>query len=795
MKKIIKFEFLKIFTNKLFIFTILALILANIIIIHITNKLNENEIPNSAYKLLNMEIKDLSEEEKGDLIESEYEKNYAYNIINNIKNLENSENDYMREYSESVKQENINLYEKYIDDFENATYKYTGDIGKEFSFWEEIKNEYGESKNYTQIVKDILDKAENLETISIFKDSQDDFSSKNIKDTAKEYEKMQNTEVTFTPSKGINTFTQMGVTDIFVILLIFVIAVIIIYEEREKNLLILIKSTKNGRSKTIFSKIIVMFLYIIAISIIMYGINFIYYGISIGYGNLNASIQSINTFIYCTLQINIWQYLVLFIITKIIMLFIISLMILLISSVSRNNISSYITLIGIFGISYILYITIDPISNFNVFRVVNIINLIEVNGIFKTYTNLNILGNMQNILTLSIFFAIILLLTLGTANVYIFNTKKDLQIRENYLFKKLGKIKFFKTHINHSIFANEAFKIFVTNKVIIVLILFVVFQIYCLNHINKNISFNENIYKNYMTSLEGELTVDKEKFIQAEEEKYEQAQISITNIDKKVMNGEITQEEAERYKEPYNQILSTQEVFLKVYNQYQYIKNNPKAEFVYDTGYKDLLRVNKNSFLESDIYIIMVSIMCFTGIFIMEYRTGMIKILNTTPKGKKYTAKNKIKVCLLASLIIFAISIVPEIIKIGEIYGFSNITASITSMSEFSNLPTTISILEYIVIMYMIRFIVFDSIILFILWISFKLKNTTYTILATSSILLIPIILTQLKFEFANVISVSQMLNVSKILLSGQNLYWLYLIIPIVLGGCFYKSLCKNFGK
>ena len=55
-----------------------------------------------------------------------------------------------------------------------------------------------------------------------------------------------------------------------------------------------------------------------------------------------------------------------------------------------------------------------------------------------------------------------------------------------------------------------------TNKVIIVLILFGVFQIYCLNHINKNISFNENIYKNYMTSLEGELTVDKEKFIQAE---------------------------------------------------------------------------------------------------------------------------------------------------------------------------------------------------------------------------------------------------------------------------------------
>lgn len=65
---------------------------------------------------------------------------------------------------------------------------------------------------------------------------------------------MQNTEVTFTPSKGINTFTQMGVTDIFVILLIFVIAVIIIYEEREKNLLILIKSTKMEEVRLFFQR-------------------------------------------------------------------------------------------------------------------------------------------------------------------------------------------------------------------------------------------------------------------------------------------------------------------------------------------------------------------------------------------------------------------------------------------------------------------------------------------------------------------------------------------------------------
>ena len=48
-----------------------------------------------------------------------------------------------------------------------------------------------------------------------------------------------------------------------------------------------------------------MFILILAISLILYAINFIYYGITIGYGDLSANLQSINTFIYSTLQISI----------------------------------------------------------------------------------------------------------------------------------------------------------------------------------------------------------------------------------------------------------------------------------------------------------------------------------------------------------------------------------------------------------------------------------------------------------------------------------------------------------
>jgi hypothetical protein len=413
--------------------------------------------------------------------------------------------------------------------------------------------------------------------------------------------------------------------------------------------------------------------------------------------------------------------------------------------------------------------------------VINLINLLEVNDIYKTHMNLSIMGNMQNVLHLSLFFAIILLVLFGIANVWIFTKKKDLGLTESCILKKIRNITIIKLRIFTKLFWCEFYKLMIINKVWIILLLFIIFQIYSLSNVNSNLSFNENMYINYMKTFSGELTDEKEKIITKEQEKFEKARNAIENIEEKVQKGEISREEAIRYKEPYHEVLNAEEIFLRIIEQYEHIKENPKAEFVYDTGYKELLRSNKNAFLENDIYLIIMAEIVFSAIFVMEYKTGMNKILNTTPKGKEATAKAKIKVCLITSIIIFMISIIPEMIKIGQMYGFHNITASITSIPNFSNLYSGISILGFIIINYLTRLIIFINIVLVILWISVKLKNITYTILVTSSILLIPILAAQIGIKFLNMISIDRTLNLSKILLMDGNLKWLYIIIPITL--------------
>ena len=196
MNRTIKYEFLKIFTSKLFLYTLIAFILADIVILIYTgNIVKKDEIPYSAYKILNEELKDLPESEKEELIGREYERNNAFGIITNIINNKNSESEYIREFAENLKSENKELYDKYINEYENRTYKYTGDETKESQFFEEIKKEYDECKNYKNTITGILEKADNLETIWVFQESEDDFSNKNIKDTAKNYEKMLDVEV------------------------------------------------------------------------------------------------------------------------------------------------------------------------------------------------------------------------------------------------------------------------------------------------------------------------------------------------------------------------------------------------------------------------------------------------------------------------------------------------------------------------------------------------------------------------------------------------------------------------
>lgn len=775
MGQIIQYEFLKLFTSRRFIYMAVLLLLADIgILMYTQYDAGKKEIPYAAYKKLNEEIRHMNQKEKGEWIDKQYERIEALDIIHMAKLMSQNSNTEMQNYAEELKNENLELYNRYQEEYrQGADYPYTGEIDKEHMFLSEIKAEYDVTADYSNIIEEILQKAENLEQISIFKNSVNDFSARNLKDTANEYKRMKGTPINYQIGKGFHYATRVSAADVLILLLILTMASVILSEEKEKNLLILVRSTKGGRTRTISAKIVVLFLGIVLAVTVMYLIQFLYYGSQIGYGDLGASLQSVSIFAKSILQVSLFQYLLIFLLTKIAAWLLLALILLLTAAAAKDGRMVYLSAVAVFLVSFVLYTRIGANSKYQVFKYINLLNVLEVNEIYQSYLNLKIGRFMQDVFTLSLFCGMLSIGGLITGIIIIYNQTGS----GNRFWSRLGiadvaaaaaeriQTLFHKRMRPWPLFAQELYKQWMTNRTALLLVLFGLFQFWNYHTETTAVSYREMIYKNYMEVLEGKLTDKKEKFIKEEQERFRSARERLEQIEEKVSTGELSRNEVIRLSEPYEDILQVEEIFARVQEQYHYIKEHPKAEFVYDSGYMKLLRIRKYSFLESDIVLILMSILCFSAVFPMEYSTGFIQILNTTPKGRRDTVRNKIGVCMITAVLLFLMSILPEIGLIGKTYGFSGLSASITSLRYFAMLPESLSILGYTAVMYLLRFLAWNGLILMILWLSRRIRHTIWTMLAALGLLFLPLLLALAGLKAAWYISIRPVMNITNILL------------------------------
>ena len=80
-----------------------------------------------------------------------------------------------------------------------------------------------------------------------------------------------------------------------------------------------------------------------------------------------------------------------------------------------------------------------------------------------------------------------------------------------------------------------------------------------------------------MDILSGDLTPEKEVLIQNTIEEYTRANEGLSAINERIEKGEISNIEGRMLSQPYEDILATREIFNRIEEKYDYIKENPKA--------------------------------------------------------------------------------------------------------------------------------------------------------------------------------------------------------------------------
>ena len=746
MWSLIYFELKKIWNKKSFVFITCLLLIINIFFLWYTNLENEKRPSLSSYKMFQTEILNMSESEKEEYVKKLKKDIDGIYFVIDILNMQ--KNEIGSSFVEQELNANPGVFETYYEIYKSGNYlHFTSSLEQEQIFINEIYNEQVKVSGYDDYLEGIKKDKGKLEGISIFNNQdENNFSIRNIKKSAKDYSELNSSNVKFIPSKTIvSTIENIG-TDILLILITFLFIGNLITEEKEKKLFYVTRSTKYGVVHSIFAKIIALFIHCIIFSILLFSINYLFFGIFSGFNDLGIKLQSLAPYMESNFNGSILEYLIISILTKGIVVFEIGTIITAICIISDSMILPYMLGISFLGISWLFYKIIPAVSNLNIIKHLNIFGILKTENLYGSYLNFDFFEYPISRITFS-WIMIVGLLGLGIfLCVKFFLKGKSLELKrstKNFILK-------FKPHT--SLFKHELYKILITNKGIIVILIFSL--LICYNELQRRYSpsLQEQYYQNIMLKLEGKPTEEKTQLIKAEKSRFDEAFSKISEIDEQIAKGEINDTTGEAMKVKWHSITAFYPTFEKVLEQDKYVKEND-GNYIYDTGYLYLFGVMDEGILNDFIFLTLSIIFMFCNVMAIEYQNKAVNILQATNKGNKAIIKTKVKATIIIVLLFCILPFVCRFISVSSTFPINGFLLSAKDISIYHNLSSGILVIGLILLKIFIQ--VFSGIILamLILTISAWKKNNVQTIFLGLLILCVPLVLVLLGFEYMRLFS------------------------------------------
>lgn len=658
-------------------------------------EIDDDIISPSAYKKFDIEL--TGKKEKAEFIENYYKDVMGLAMIEEVQNYQASDSELSNKMAEQIMKENADEYAKYLTKWKEKDYKlYTDNILDEEKFAKEIYEKYYQTKDYGGYLEKILEQEEEKLGISIFSNSEnkDNFSEKVIRKTAQKYKKLYGIETDFYSYKWVEVLTSNDVPDILILLILFIISMHLIFEEKKKNLFSIIRATPRGRESCMISKMVAVFISTFGVALIMYGITVIYICVNYGMSGLNGTIQSVSQFISCPYHLRIWEFFLIFFFIKCIVYFVIALLILFVSLLSANYMVPFSVGIVFVLINILMYFNFSTVGKYNIIHFLNMWSNIKFENILGDYVLLNVKDSPVSVinLILAILFFLACVLVLG--NIILFKQfKKVPQYSIKLKMKKVNWNFIAKTkRIYNRLFAYEAYKIYIISGCILVIAIFAFVMIISGKNTNCYLTPNQMSYKLQMQELEGELTDEKREIVLEKKKYYDDILKQLGQLEKQYEQGKLGEEQYENIKLSLEGKLSLYSAFQRVYERYEYVNSHPNAKLVYEDGYKKLIGKMDNWYMNWLFLMLIVLIIIQSTVFTLDKERGMEKLIRATIKGRKNVTLSKMTIGITNTIIVYLCFVLRNLYISNKFYGTNMWSASLCNIKGFENVPALIPI-------------------------------------------------------------------------------------------------------
>lgn len=587
-----------------------------------------------------------------------------------------------------------------------------GNSFAEMELVEKVLKEVRAVVNYDTFLEETAQRAKSIGQVSIFS-QKDSFSYRNNVKTAEAYEGLTEIDPKVGSYQCIEVWAGFIGTDVIAVVLLVYVVFVLTVKEKETGQLMLSFATRNGRRRHGVAKIAVCFCSAAGVVLFLWGTSLLVTGLLYGCGKFGNPIQSVYAFRTCTLKVSVGGFLAFFLLLKIVSLFFIMLLVYGIACGCKSYVWLYIGVFGILGIEFFLLYSIPANSHLSVLRFINLMAVTNADTVIGTYFNVRILGQPVWYLPLYCLFVATgtVLLLFWDIRRYAGQKSLTVQGKRNGALKKTMRME------NVSLIRHECYKTLFSGKVIWILLGVAIFQLVTYKPMGEYFEKKDDIYyKNYMITLEGMYSEEKEDWLKQEEEKFADA----------IRTGNVS-------------VLERSVAFERVKEHAAYLKENGGA-FLYDTGYR-LLTNDKMASGRLMILLVIANlllVLCVAGLYSNEYQSGMIALVRCSARGRKDTFLSKALIGVLLALIVWGLIFLPFLYKVFSTYGTAGLDFPACSMEHLKGIG--MSVRQYLRLLY--GFLCLSLVLetFAIMGISKVMKSNSLTALVSVGVFVMPLL-------------------------------------------------------
>ncbi|MBQ7337676.1 MAG: hypothetical protein IJW40_04380 [Clostridia bacterium] len=622
-----------------------------------------------------------------------------------------------------------------------------------------LETALGASVNYDQTLDGVIATAnQNILRCKLMGNSENSFVYVVQTDTIARYTHLKEVvspEIEYV--RGWDGYFAYDRGNIFLLFGVILICSMIFVYDREMRFFPLMRTTSRGRVSAAISK---YFAAMVAISVFVIMVtlsNLIVFGSVTGFSSVTNAIQAVPSLVLCPLKLTIWQGILMWLMMQILVFCTLAAVILTLSLFFTSYAPVYLCGFGLYAVNYLLASATYTSANVPA-KYVNLIAAADAGTYFERVLHLQVGGYMMTFLPLlliccGIILCVTLLISviLYCRNVHISarvtfpirNWLRNLQEKGRALTTRRGK----RRNTYPLVLSSAELRKRLSGRTLAVILLLLL-GLHLMNDALTPVrSEDDKLYEAYMIELEGELTEEKLRYIEEENEFIRTTLQNVGAMDKKMEQGEITIEEYMAFMEDYHYANSHEDAFAVVLSQVEHLQKieaqtGIRGELFYTTGW--------NLYFTQDVSMVMIAalLLLLTGVFSDEYTShasagAFAAILRTTKHGRAHTYRAKLLSCMLICIVTSMIYTLAELIILCANWSLPCLDVAVVSMPLFAEAQFTINIFTLLIIRGFLRMLFTVILGLLVACISGVIKRTVAVLMACFALVFLPSVLLQ----------------------------------------------------